>query len=213
MGKLVIKSAKDFREASKAGRDTVNDTARIIRAHAKQLSYADKIERLEKSVGSKVNGILRAFETLNKSVVKRVGKSEITATMLITPQVMQDIMNPYNKFLESFGNSSSVGAVINFLESKRAKELDTYGKTELLRNNINTYFDLSINKYILPLRTIEAQINEMNSTLGYKEHKKITFLSSKRKGIPQAIEIASIESEPIQQGRPMTSSEYEASLK
>lgn len=167
MAKLVIVTAKDLRLAFKQGRDTVNDTAKIVRAHARQISYEDKIQRLEKQVGSKVNGILSAFDKLSKVVARRIGKTELVATSIVTPEVVQDILTPYKAFLSSMGGAKSIEDAVAFMEEKRKKELDTYGKTELLRANINRYFDLQIDKYLLPLQAIEAQVNEMNKHLKY----------------------------------------------
>lgn len=167
MAKLVIVSAKDLRVALKQGRDTVNDTTRIVRAHARQISYEDKIQRLEKQVGSKVKAILGAFDKLSKVVAKRIGNTQLVATSIVTPEVIQDILTPYKSYLESMGGAKSIEDAVTFLNEKRSKELDTYGKTEMLRTNINRYFDLQIEKYLLPLQAIEAQVNEMTSHLKY----------------------------------------------
>lgn len=171
MAKLVIATAKDLRLAFKQGRETVNDTAKIVRAHARQISYEDKINRLEKQVGTKVKGILSAFDKLSKVVAKRIGNTELVATSIITPEVISDILSPYQAFLESMGGAKSIEDAVNFLNAKREKELETYGKTEMLRANINRYFDLQRDKYLLPLSTIEAQINEMNRHLKYSGNK------------------------------------------
>ena len=184
MGKLVIKSAKDFQAAMKTSREAATDTARIVRAHARQIDYDDKIARLQKNIGSKVKSIMSAFERLNKAVVKKVGNTNLTAVQIITPEVVSDIMLPYSKFLASFGDAKTITDAVNFLEAKRELELKSYGKTEMLKDKINTYFDLRINKYLLPLQQIEVQINELNDKLGYKGN-KINFLSSKKKSIPQ----------------------------
>jgi hypothetical protein len=86
-------------------------------------------------------------------------------------EVIQDILTPYKAFLASMGGAKSIEDAVAFMEEKRKKELDTYGKTDLLRANINRYFDLQIDKYLLPLQAIEAQVNEMNKHLKYTGNK------------------------------------------
>lgn len=180
---MIIAKASDLREAMKQSRETVNGTTAIIRAHTRVISYDDKIERLTKNVGSKVNGILNAFDRLNKAVAKRVGNTQLMATTIITPEVIEDILRPYNEYLESMGGAKSIKGALEFMEAKREKELNSYGKTDALKEKINRFFDLQRDKYLMPLRVIESQINEMNSHLGYKDAKRITYVNKASKQV------------------------------
>lgn len=194
MTKLKILNVADFRSAQKKSRETVSNTTKVVRAHTRVISYDDKIEKLEKTIGQKVNGILNAFNALNKAVVKRIGKTELTAVQIITKDVMDDIIMPYKSYLSSMGGAKSIEEAVSYLNDKRRKEIETYGKTDNLIVKINRYYDLQIEKYLFPLRTVETQIRSMNKELGLSRAK---FISIENR-INKTKELAApIESTPV----------------
>lgn len=163
MAKIAVFDAAQMMAAQKQTNNTVKEINGRLRAHARVLNYATRIERLEKSTGRKVNGILSAFETFNKAVIKRIGATGLTAVDIVTPAIKAEIIEPYLEYLDSLGNSKSINGAIEHLEEKRKKELDRYGKTEETKKEINRLYDLQINKFVLPLKVIEAQFNSLDT--------------------------------------------------
>jgi hypothetical protein len=179
MAKLEIAKATDLRLAIKQARETTDSTVKIIRAHTKAISYPSKIESLKKSASGKVNAIFKAFNSLNSAVVKRIGNTTLTKTMLITPQVVDDIVKPYLSYLGAHGGAESIDDALAFIEADREKELKRHGHTDQLKAQINEYYNLQREKYLLPLRAVETQINSMVQSLKY-EMPSLGVVSSKQ---------------------------------
>lgn len=174
MGKLVVADAKLLRQRFKASREAVNEVKSRARAHAKMIDFEEKAERMAKALGGTVNGILSAFERLNKTVVRRMERTGLTATQIITADVKKDILEPYKKFLTKEFKSDGIESAIEFQNEKRAKDIKMYGKTDTLIASINKYHDAVINKYLLPLKTIEAQFNSLDYLKGKGAYNAIT---------------------------------------
>lgn len=163
---LPVLSGKDLTARFKASREAVNEVKRRARAHGRMMDFEDKAERLERTLGRQINAITKAFEYLSTKVEKRMKNHGLTAVQIITPQVRDEIIEPYKEFLKKEFKSGNLDAAIEAQNDKRAKDLKTYGRTDELIKNINKYHDTVINKYLLPLRTIEAQFNSIDTLKG-----------------------------------------------
>lgn len=163
---LPVLSGKEFAARFKASRSAVNEIKSRVRAHAKMIDFEDKAERMAKALGGQINGILKAFETLSKKVAVRMEKHNLTAVQVITPEVRREILEPYKKFLEKEFKSGNLDAAIEIQNEKRARDIKSYGRTDDLIKSINRYHDMVIEKYLLPLRTIEAQFNSIGALKG-----------------------------------------------
>lgn len=163
---LPVLSGKEFAARFKASREAVNEIKSRVRAHAKMIDFEDKAERMSKTLGGQINGILRAFEVLSKKVAIRMERHNLTAVQVITPEVRKEILEPYKQFLEKEFKSGNLDAAIEIQNEKRAKDLKQYGRTDELVKSINRYHDIVVEKYLLPLRTIEAQFNSIGALKG-----------------------------------------------
>ena len=163
---LPVLSGKDLIARFAASREAVNEVKRRARAHGRMLDFEDKAKRLEGTLGRQINAITKAFEYLSTKVEKRMKNHGLTAVQIITPQVRDEILEPYKKYIEKEFKSGNIDSAIELQNDKRSKDLKTYGRTDELIKNINKYHDTVINKYLLPLRTIEAQFNSIDALKG-----------------------------------------------
>lgn len=186
--KLMVLSASEMLAMRKGGTKAVSSTKSVLRAHARVISYADRIDKMEKSAGKTVSSILSAFEVFNKAVIKRIGNTGLTAIDIVTPAVREEIIKPYQTYLESIGGAKNIQSAIDNLNAKRAKELEKFGKTEETAKEINRLYDLQINRFVRPLQVIEAQFNSLDTLK--KEKGKFSAITNATKKLLTTAPIA-----------------------